>query len=463
MSLEATTVTVDLLKKYDRPGPRYTSYPTVPIWSEAVGSGDYQQALEKASLRRGESLALYCHIPFCVRRCYYCGCNTVVTNNQERVHRYVTTLSREIEKVAGIIGRHRPVSQLHFGGGTPLFLDTAGMTEVLNFITSQFNFNAHYEQSIELDPRVTTREHLSSLKQLGFNRVSFGVQDFDAEVQKAVGRIQPFEMVAEVLGASRSLGFRGINADLIYGLPLQNVESFRHTLDQVISLRPDRLAVYSFAYLPNVMAHQNRIHREDLPSTDIKFALFSSAIEKLTAAGYLQIGMDHFALPDDELAVAQRDGRLFRNFMGYTVQQAPEMIGFGMSAIGYIENSFFQSHSKLDSYETAINERGLAIYRGMQLETDDLIRQYVITQLMCNFTLKFQSLQDGFGIDYFNYFADEHRTLATFFEDSLLTEDDHGLYVSRVGRTFIRNIAMSFDAYLNGKQAEKAATFSRTI
>ncbi|MBI5266223.1 MAG: oxygen-independent coproporphyrinogen III oxidase [candidate division Zixibacteria bacterium] len=463
MSHAATTVSVELLKKYDRPGPRYTSYPTVPVWTESIGFDDYARSLEQASMRRDEPLAIYCHIPFCTHRCYYCGCNTVVTNNQDRIRRYVETLSREIDNVVRIIGRHRPVSQLHFGGGTPLFLDTAGMTEVLNFITSRFTFQTNHEQSIELDPRVTKREQLEALRHIGFNRVSFGVQDFDADVQKAVGRIQPFDMVAEVLKQSRSLGFRGINADLIYGLPLQKVESFSHTLDQIVSLRPDRLAVYSFAYLPKSLAHQNRIDPEDLPTTDVKYRLFATAIEKLTAAGYLQIGMDHFALPDDELAVAQRDGRLFRNFMGYTVQQAPEMIGFGMSAIGYIDNTFFQSHSKLDSYGNAIAERGLAIYRGMRLGQDDLIRQYVITQLMCNFTLSYQSLQDRFGVDYFGYFANEHQALESFVDDGLLTRGDAGLHISTIGRTFVRNIAMTFDTYLNGKQAEKTVTFSRTI
>jgi oxygen-independent coproporphyrinogen-3 oxidase len=463
MNHAATTVSIDLLRKYDRPGPRYTSYPTVPMWSETIGPADYMRSLERASMRRDEPLALYCHIPFCTHRCYYCGCNTVVTNNQDRIRRYVETLSREIDNVVRVIGHHRPVSQLHFGGGTPLFLDTAGMRELLTFITSRFSFQPNHEQSIELDPRVTQPAQIEALRRLGFNRVSFGVQDFDPYVQKAIGRIQSFEMVAEVLQHSRSLGFRGINVDLIYGLPLQNVESFSHTLDQVISLRPDRLAVYSFAYLPKVMAHQNRIDAAELPPTDIKYALFSAAIEKLTAAGYLQIGMDHFALPQDELTAAQRDGRLFRNFMGYTVQQAPEMLGFGMSAIGYIDNSFFQSHSKLDSYGTAIDERGLAIYRGMRLGEDDLVRQYVITQLMCNFTLDYRSFKDRFGVDYLSYFADEHQSLAAFVDDGFLTQDHDGLHISMVGRTFVRNIAMTFDAYLNGKPAEKAAIFSRTI
>jgi oxygen-independent coproporphyrinogen-3 oxidase len=459
----ATTVSVELLKKYDRPGPRYTSYPTVPVWSNSVGAENYHQALKNASQRSDEPLAIYCHIPFCKRRCYYCGCNTVITNNQQRVEDYIHTLMTEIEHTSALLGQRKKISQLHFGGGTPTYLDCQGMAILLRHLDRYFEFLPDAERSMEIDPRVTTVQQLEFLANSGFNRISMGVQDFDPAVQEACGRIQPVEMIENLLAHCRRLEFQGINFDLIYGLPKQTVEGFTKTIETAIRMRPDRLAVYSFAYLPTAMAHQSKILPEDLPSTEVKYRLFATAVEKLTAAGYLQIGMDHFALPEDELTKAQTDGRLFRNFMGYTVQHSPEMIGFGMSSIGYIDNSFFQNLSKLDSFQQAVAEKCFATYRGLQLGEDDLIRQYLITQLMCNFRLRYDDLQKKFGVTYADYFGAEHKNLGIFFEDDLIRETAEGLFITPVGRTFVRNIAMTYDAYLNGNQADKASTFSRTI
>ena len=459
----ATTVSVDLLKKYDRPGPRYTSYPTVPVWSNSVGAPDYHQALRNASQRPEEPLAIYCHIPFCKRRCYYCGCNTVITNNPQRVEDYIHSLMTEIDNTAELLGSRKKISQLHFGGGTPTYLDCQGMAILLRHLDKHFEFLPMAERSMEIDPRVTTVQQLEFLALSGFNRISMGVQDFDPLVQEASGRIQPVEMIENLLDHCRRMEFRGINFDLIYGLPKQTVEGFTRTIDTAIRLRPDRLAVYSFAYLPASMPHQTKILPQDLPSTEVKYRLFATAVEKLTAAGYRQIGMDHFALPEDELTRAQADGRLFRNFMGYTVQHSPEMIGFGMSSIGYIDNSFFQNLSKLDSYQQAVTERQFATYRGMRLGQDDLIRQYLITQLMCNFHLQFSQLESRYGVTYSDYFGNEHKNLDIFFDDDLIRESTDGLTITPVGRTFVRNIAMTYDAYLNGNQADKAPTFSRTI
>ena len=456
----ATTVPVELLRKYDRPGPRYTSYPTAPVWSDKVGTKTYIEALGESSKLEDEPLALYCHIPFCQRRCYYCGCNTYITNNQSRVDNYIQSLCNEIDRTAEAISPRRKVNQLHFGGGTPTYVDIAGLGVILDRLDERFDFVEGSERSIELDPRVTTIEQLDFLVSRGINRVSIGVQDFDPEVQKAAGRVQPEEDVIKILDYCRKLNLKGINFDLIHGLPLQTPESFNATLDRAIELRPDRLAVYSFAYLPTVKANQLKIKQEDLPTTEVKYQLFAAAVEKFTAAGYRQIGMDHFALPADELSIAQEDGRLHRNFMGYTVQSAPEMIGFGMSSIGYINYGFFQNNSRLDGYKNAITEDGLAVYRGMTLSKDDLIRQYVISSLMCNFYLNYDQVKDRFGVDYREYFADDLAGLAPFVEDNFLTEAEDGLRITPLGRTFVRNIAMTYDAYLKG---EAKATFSRTI
>jgi oxygen-independent coproporphyrinogen-3 oxidase len=460
---DATSIPIDLLRKYDRPGPRYTSYPTAPIWNGEVDSKSYRETLKAASTQTEKPLAIYCHIPFCRRRCFYCGCNTYVSNSQQRADEYLDRLIHEIETVANLLGSRRTVSQLHFGGGTPTFLDIAGLEKIIGVFEKHFTFTDGHEKSIELDPRVTTVEQLEFLVSRGFNRASLGVQDFDPSVQKAAGRIQPEDQVKAIYDHCRRLGFKGINFDLIYGLPNQNVDGFAKTIDKVIAMRPDRVAVYSFAYLPNLKAHQRLISPAALPTTDIKYRLFAQSIERFTSAGYRQIGMDHFALPDDELSLAQDDGRLHRNFMGYTVHAAEDMIGFGMSAIGYVENGFFQNHSKLDEYKQAVVDGGLAVYRGMKLSHDDLVRQYVIASLMCNFRLRFDALQRRFDVDYNQYFPQQHEKLAPFIEDSFITVTENGLDITPLGRTFVRNIAMTFDAYLDFPQEGKRPTFSRTI
>jgi oxygen-independent coproporphyrinogen-3 oxidase len=459
----ATTVPIELLRKYDRPGPRYTSYPTAPIWSEEVGSTDYIDALKTVSSKADVPLSLYCHVPFCRTRCYYCGCNTCIVKKASSVDGYVDALIEEIETTSAHLKPRRAVSQLHFGGGTPTFVGTDRLRRILDALESNFTFVDGCEKSIEVDPRVTTSEQLDFLAGRDFNRISLGVQDFNAEVQQAIGRVQPFEKVATILEECRRLDFKGINFDLIYGLPLQTVDTFVETIDKVISLRPDRLAVYSFAYLPKLKAHQSKIEATDLPDTDVKYQLFAAAIEKFTGAGYHQIGMDHFALPDDELSLAREDGRLYRNFMGYSVQSAPDMIGFGMSSIGYVDNGFFQNVSRLNEYGRQVAVDGLAVYRGMKLSNDDLIRQHLITSLMCNFGLDNAQLKERFAVNYADYFADEHKRLSGFFDDGLLEQTAGGLEVTPVGRAFVRNIAMTFDAYLADDSRGKKATYSRTI
>ncbi len=460
---QATSIPIELLRKYDRPGPRYTSYPTAPVWSNEVGTDSYIQALKNASTRKDEPFAVYCHIPFCERRCFYCGCNTVITNSSKKVRLYLNTLKNEIENTAKYLNKRKNVNQLHFGGGTPTYLTIEQFNEILDTLENNFIFTDNCEKSIEIDPRVTTNEQIEALVNRGFNRISLGVQDFDNNVQIAIGRIQSYDLVKEKVDFCKSLNFEGVNIDLIYGLPKQSLESFRETLTKAISLRPDRVALYSFAYLPSVKANQMKIVESELPVTEDKYKLFALAIEMFTEAGYLQIGMDHFALPDDELSIAQNDGRLHRNFMGYTVQASPEMVGLGMSSIGYIDNSFFQSYPMLSKYNEAIENSEFAVFKGMQLSQDDLIRQYVISSLMCNFHLSFDEFQKKFEVRYHDYFHKEHKELSEFFVDNFLDAPNGGLKITSVGRTFIRNIAMVFDAYLNKNSDGKKPTFSRTI
>lgn len=458
-----TTIPVELLRKYDRPGPRYTSYPTVPVWTEDVGVSAYKSGLKSAGANKSLPLAIYCHIPFCRRRCYYCGCNTCVSTKQSNADKYIDVVIKEIAATAKLLDGRNTASQLHFGGGTPTFLEIKGLKKIIDGFEKHFNFTEDYEKSIELDPRVTTTEQLDYLAGRGFNRASIGVQDFDSKVLEASGRSQTEKQIADILDYCRRLNFKGVNFDLIYGLPFQTVESFRQTLEKTIALRPDRLAVYSFAYLPQLKSNQTKINRDDLPSTETKYLLFALAVEMFTSAGYRQIGMDHFALPDDELSRAQSDGRLNRNFMGYTVQSSEEMIGFGMSAIGYIDNSFFQNLSGLDSYKNGVSDNDFAVFRGKVLSRDDLIRRYLITSLMCNFRFEFEQLRSRFDVDYFQYFEREHKQLQIFLDDNLLNISERALEISAVGRTFIRNIAMTYDRYLPKDGDNKKSNFSRTI
>ncbi len=455
-----TSIPIELLKKYDKPGPRYTSYPTAPIWTDKIGNKEYAEDLKEASEHSDKTLSIYTHIPFCKKRCFYCGCNTCITNEKKNSDDYIEVICKEITKTSSLLAPRKKISQLHFGGGTPTFLDIEGLGKILDCYDASFDFIEGCEKSIEVDPRVTSEEQLDYLASRGFNRVSIGVQDFDPEVQKASGRVQTDELVAAVLDKCRSLNFKGINFDLIYGLPRQTAESFKATIEKAIKFRPDRLAVYSFAYLPDLKSNQAKIIEDELPITEIKYQLFADSIEKFTAAGYRQIGMDHFALPDDELSVAQTDGRLHRNFMGYTVQASEEMIGIGMSSIGYINNAFFQNLSKINSYKEEVNSDDFAVYRGMRLSNDDLIRQFLIQSLMCNFHFSFASMKEKFNVDYHEYFKEEHPNLKEFVEDGFMTIDDNSLNVTPLGRTFVRNISMTYDAYLKG---DKKATFSRTI
>jgi len=455
-------VSRELLHKYDRPGPRYTSYPTVPEWNDSLGPDDYIAALKEAS-SGNEPLSLYVHVPFCRSRCYYCGCNTCVSRDGVKVDDYLARLRTELELTRRHLGERYKLGQMHWGGGTPTFLDEKQLSRLFESVADDFTFEPDAELAIELDPRVTTPEQLALLAKLGFNRASLGVQDFTEKVQAAIGRNQTLEQTEKIFNRCRRLGFSGINIDLIYGLPFQTVPDFARTIEQVIQLGADRVAVYSYAHLPSLKPHQRKIDESALPEAELKYDLFATAVERFLRAGYVQIGMDHFARPEDELARALAEGALHRNFMGYTPRKTTDMLSVGMSAISNISGCFAQNLSGLDDYMKTIASGRLAVYRGFRLSKDDKVRQWVILSLMCNFVLDFAELKKRFNIDYFDYFADENDNLKEFISDGLLERDEKRIKVLPDGRIFVRNVAMVFDAYLRKKTKDKAPLFSRTI
>jgi len=451
-----------LLRKYDQPGPRYTSYPTVPEWSADFGPDDYRKALVELG-QSNDPLSLYFHIPFCRSRCWYCGCTTVVSGSSERADSYLDRLEHEMTAVAGIMGSRKKAIQLHWGGGTPTFLTLEQIQRLFAAIAARFEISPDAEIAIEVDPRVTSFDQAVLLRRLGFNRVSMGVQDLTPRVQEAIGRNQTADQTWGLYKRCRELGFSGINIDLIYGLPFQTVANMGETIRQVIDMGADRVAVYSFAYLPDAKAHQKRIDTTALPTAAMKYDLFATAVEKFLEAGYIQIGMDHFARPEDELAKALAEGRLHRNFMGYTVRPASNSLGFGMSAISEMAGAFAQNVSGLTAYEQAVDTGGLATFRGYRLSQDDIIRQSAILSLMCNFILPFKTFDEKHNIDSLRYFASELEDLKPFIEDGLVGVTDTAVQVLPRGRVFVRNIAMVFDAFLRRKGKDGRQIFSRTI
>ena len=462
----STIFNADLLRRYDRPGPRYTSYPTAPQFTPGFGE---LQLREAAQASNGDPiprrLSLYVHVPFCLSPCFYCGCNRIITRDLSRAETYLARLYREIDLTAGLFDRDREVIQLHFGGGTPNFLSPVQLREVVDTLRRQFHFSESPDRdiSIELDPRFITPEEVAELAAIGFNRASLGVQDFDPVVQAAVNRIQSVEQTRAVIDACRANGFRSVNVDLIYGLPKQNPEGFSRTLDTVIDARPDRIAVYSYAHLPELFKPQKQIEAADLPTPEIKLALLQLAIEKLTAAGYAYIGMDHFALPDDELAQAQERGGLHRNFMGYTTHADSDLIGFGVSAISHVGDSFSQNPRDLISWQGAIDAGRLPVFRGMRLSEDDQLRADLIQRLMCQGEVPINALERRYAIDFAVYFSDALERLQPLAADGLVRIEPGRIAVTSQGRLLLRNIAMCFDRYLDQPVANAAPRFSRAI
>ena len=453
----------ELIRRYDASGPRYTSYPTAVQFTEAFDVARYREmARSSNSDSQPVPLSLYFHIPFCDTVCFYCACNKVITKNRTRAIPYLEQLFREIELQAGLFDRNRPVDQLHWGGGTPTFLSKAQMRDLMRVTAENFQLRADDsgEYSIEIDPREADAETIALLRSLGFNRLSLGVQDFDPEVQKAVNRIQSEAQTWAVLEAARAEGFKSVSVDLIYGLPLQTVARFKSTLDKVIAAGPDRLSVFNYAHLPQLFKTQRQIDATLLPSAEEKLAILGMAIEHLTQAGYLYIGMDHFARPDDELAVAQRQGTLYRNFQGYSTHADCDLVAMGATAISKVGNSYSQNLKTLEAYGDRLQRGDLAVFRGVELNADDVLRREVIRRLICNFELDFAEIEAAHDIHFRTYFAAALRALEPFARDELLELDARFIKVKPRGRLLIRNICMQFDRYLTGSAGQ---SFSKVI
>ncbi|MBS3966178.1 MAG: oxygen-independent coproporphyrinogen III oxidase [Truepera sp.] len=459
MALAPPVVDAALLHRYDRPGPRYTSYPTALEFHSGVNEAAYLTALRQ--IADDEALSLYTHLPFCRARCLYCACNVVISPRPEIAEPYLTRLTREIRLVIQQLGEGKRVQQLHFGGGTPTYFTPQQLKQLMAVYRELFAFTDDAEIAVEVDPRVTSAAHLEVLAEEGFNRLSVGVQDFDPQVQAAIARQQPFAATQALLAEARRVGFNSINCDLIYGLPYQTPPSFARTIAQVIALKPERLAIYSFAYVPWLQPHQLRLPPEALPQGQAKLELLATARERLLAAGYQDIGMDHFALPGDELALAQRQGRLARNFMGYTTAKATALLGFGLSAIGALVGGFFQNHKKLSRYNRSLDEGRLPIERGYLLSQDDIIRGHAIREWMCNFKVDKGELTRRYGVRFDDYFAEEQDALAQLDGEGFVTNTPEALTATPLGRLFPRNVAMVFDKYLRAKRSKPS--FSRTV
>ena len=455
-------VDTELLQKYGGNGPRYTSYPTADRFVEAFDGDAYRHWLENRNIGGFKRpLGLYVHIPFCDTVCYYCACNKIVTKNRERAGKYLRYLELEIAQVASHMPDDRKVSRMHWGGGTPTFLSAEELEQLMAAIRSRFELDPAGEYAIEVDPRKVSAERVALLGRLGFNRISVGVQDFDPEVQRAVNRIQSVEETANVIVAARANGFRSVNMDLIFGLPKQTVSGFAATLERVIECDPDRIALYSYAHLPSAFKTQRRILESDLPSPAAKQELMTSAIRRLEAAGYVYIGMDHFAKPGDELAVSQRQGRLTRDFQGYACGGDSDMIGFGVSAIGKIGPSYSQNAKTLDEYYLMLDQKKLPVLRGVQLTSDDLVRRAVIQALACHFALAKESISIAHLIDFDRYFAPELRDLERLEADGLVELEKDWIHVTARGRLLVRAVCMVFDKYL--RASEQRARYSRVM
>ncbi|KOC87749.1 oxygen-independent coproporphyrinogen III oxidase [Winslowiella iniecta] len=457
MSMPTIEWDLALIQKYNASGPRYTSYPTALEFNQNYNEACFQQAAQRYPER---PLSLYIHIPFCHRLCYFCGCNKIVTRQQHKADQYLDVLEQEIRARAPLFSG-RTVGQMHWGGGTPTFLDKQQITRLNNVLRASFNFSADAEQSIEVDPREIELDVLDHLCAAGFNRLSMGVQDFNKQVQEKVNRVQDEAFIFSLMQRARERGFTSTNIDLIYGLPSQTPESFAFTLERVVELNPDRLSVFNYAHLPALFAAQRKIKQQDLPDARQKLEILQQTIHTLTGAGYQFIGMDHFARPGDELAIAQRAGKLHRNFQGYTTQGDSDLLGMGVSAISMIGDSYAQNQKVMKDYTDSVTRQGHALWRGLTLSADDCLRREVIKTLICHFALDFRQIEQAWNIDFAHYFAQDLALLQPLISDGLVERHQKGLQVTAKGRLLIRNICMCFDSYL--RQKAHMQQFSRVI
>ncbi len=451
---------LDLIHRYDKAGPRYTSYPTALELHTGFGDKEYREHIDKSNTVGGP-LSLYFHIPFCDTVCFYCACNKIITNNRKHAEPYLANLFKEIAMQGLLFDKHREVNQLHWGGGTPTFLSFQQMKALMDTTRQYFNLrdDDNGEYSIEIDPRETNDQTIAQLRQLGFNRISLGLQDFNPAVQKAVNRIQTEEQTFAVLEAARKHGFRSTNIDLIYGLPLQTVDSFAETLNKVLAVSPDRFSIFNYAHMPTRFKTQRQINDADMPSPEVKLDILQMMGDKLIESGYIYIGMDHFAKPDDELAIAQRKGHLYRNFQGYSTHSDCDLVGLGITSIGRVGDAYIQNVKTLDEYDILIQQNALPVFKGVDLNADDKLRRAVITQLICHFELHFELIEKQFNINFAEYFPIELSKLKPMQNDGLLILSNNGIQVQTAGRLLIRNICMVFDIYLAKKQQQ----FSKVI
>jgi oxygen-independent coproporphyrinogen-3 oxidase len=457
----AREISEDFLTRYNRPGPRYTSYPTAPVWQDNFGPEDLERAYAQAD-SAAAPVSLYMHLPFCESLCLFCACNVVIQKDKSVAHPYLEMLRREIDHVSRFVSRSRPVIQFHWGGGTPTYLTPQQMEELFAFTRERFSLAPNAEIGVEVDPRVTSLEHLETLRRIGFNRLSMGIQDFTPEVQRAVHRVQGYEMTRDLILAARRLGFESVNVDLIYGLPYQTAATFGQTVKQVIGLAPDRVAMFSYAHVPWLKKQQGSFAGH-LPEGMEKFRIFRIGLDEFLEAGYVYIGLDHFARPEDELAVAQRERTLHRNFQGYTTKAGADLYGMGVSSISAIGDSYAQNQRALLPYQEAVARRGIATMRGYRLSPDDRIRRSVIGRLLCHTIIRKDEVEKELGIVFDEYFAAELARLEEFRSDGLVELDGPEIRVVGLGRIFIRNVAMVFDAYLEDQAPESRPLFSRTL
>jgi oxygen-independent coproporphyrinogen III oxidase len=451
----------EFVDRYNRPGPRYTSYPTAPVWVDSFGPAEYEAAIADADAK-GSPVSLYMHLPFCESLCLFCACNVIIQKDKRVTPPYLATLKKEIDRISHGVSRRRPVTQFHWGGGTPTYLSPEQIDDLFSCTRARFTFAPDAEIGIEIDPRVTTRAHLETLRRMGFNRLSMGIQDFKEDVQKAVHRVQPYEMTRDIIATARELGFDSINVDLIYGLPYQTADSFAHTVEQIVGLSPDRIAMFSYAHVPWLKKQQGSFVKF-LPEGMKKFDIFRSGLLKFLEAGYLYIGMDHFSKENDELAVSQRNRTLHRNFQGYTTKAGADLYGMGITAISGIQQVYAQNFRDIPSWEKAVNERGIATMRGYHLSQDDVIRREVISRLLCHTVIVKDEISRQFGINFDEYFAPELERLKTPQEDGLVAMNNKEIRTAWLGRIFIRNLAMVFDPYLEKQQLAARPLFSKTL
>jgi len=460
-SLDIGQISDAFLEKYNRPGPRYTSYPTAPVWKEDFGPDDLEKYYARAEDLK-TPLSLYMHLPFCESLCLFCACTVSIQKDKSVTIPYLASLKHEIEHVGRQVSKKRPVIQFHWGGGTPTYLTPAQMEDLFGYTRERFSFAPDAEIGIEVDPRVTSRAHLETLRRLGFNRLSMGIQDFEPKVQQTIHRVQPYEMTRDLIAAARELGFKSISVDLIYGLPHQTATSFTATIEQVLTLAPDRVAMFSYAHVPWLKKQQGSFEAH-LPEGMEKFRIFRAGLEKFLGAGYLYIGMDHFARPGDELAVAQKNRTLHRNFQGYTTKAGADLYGMGVSAISSIGAAYAQNRREVPAYESAVTERGIATLRGYRLSQDDCLRRAVIGRLLCHTVIPKHEIEREFSIRFDEYFAEELERLEEPRAEGLVELDPAEIRVTALGRIFIRNVAMIFDRYLREQQMDKRPLFSKTL